>query len=98
MPRQASASTAFGISCRWKLSAIKCASPANSGGELGACARSSAWFASTRLSSEDDGLSFCAERHKIESCPPPLAAMLAVNRSEEHTSELQSRVELVCRL
>src|SRR2546429_1351847 len=30
--------------------------------------------------------------------PAPLSALLRRNRSEEHTSELQSRLHLVCRL
>src|SRR5216684_5921644 len=30
--------------------------------------------------------------------PVPMVAMLHVHRSEEHTSELQSRLHLVCRL
>src|SRR5687768_18252019 len=30
--------------------------------------------------------------------PPPLLPVLDVHRSEEHTSELQSRLHLVCRL
>src|SRR2546422_3199451 len=31
-------------------------------------------------------------------CPPACAARRAATRSEEHTSELQSRLHLVCRL
>src|SRR5438105_12905514 len=34
----------------------------------------------------------------IDPFPVPLLVGLVVSRSEEHTSELQSRVDLVCRL
>src|SRR6267378_6448219 len=39
-----------------------------------------------------------AERRKLETHPKTGAAQLVEIRSEEHTSELQSRRDLVCRL
>src|SRR5438105_10591434 len=40
----------------------------------------------------------CAPVHPAAACAAPRAAGPRPARSEEHTSELQSRVDLVCRL
>src|SRR2546422_7793509 len=37
-------------------------------------------------------------RHPVPGVPPPQISRARARRSEEHTSELQSRLHLVCRL
>src|SRR5437868_11074745 len=44
-----------------------------------------------------DGCTFPASSHGIHICGPTSGATVT-SRSEEHTSELQSRFDLVCRL
>src|SRR5438067_9921778 len=39
-----------------------------------------------------------SERLRARSSPPRSGVMIRADRSEEHTSELQSRFDLVCRL
>src|SRR5699024_12718627 len=42
--------------------------------------------------------SFCSIKLSCSSIVPPIFDILLMTRSEEHTSELQSRFDLVCRL
>src|SRR6266513_5771181 len=45
-----------------------------------------------------DALPICRDRGEESFADPPDLLQLARGRSEEHTSELQSRFDLVCRL
>src|SRR5690554_7568957 len=47
---------------------------------------------------EARGIEAASARHAARSSVPACASIIAMNRSEEHTSELQSRPHLVCRL
>src|SRR2546422_4605167 len=56
-------------------------------------ARSREWGAGPRTFG-----GFSSPRRSSAACPPEQAASAPLPRSEEHTSELQSRLHLVCRL
>src|SRR5207247_9770147 len=62
---------------------------------------SSAIPADERIVTIEETAELClAQPHvvRLEARPPNAEGAGAVSRSEEHTSELQSRVDLVCRL
>src|SRR5687768_17791798 len=53
----------------------------------------------TETRADAQALETALHRRLVEhACPAPLTFRAAYDRSEEHTSELQSRLHLVCRL
>src|SRR5207247_4565663 len=62
-----------------------------------AAAKYSSYASSIRLESADGSPGQMA-REISTQCPPGPASRRRTRRSEEHTSELQSRVDIVCRL
>src|SRR2546422_1581857 len=58
-------------------------------------------FRSRRMRTDPESATFCRQGSAVESHPPgglDAEPRAVVSRSEEHTSELQSRLHLVCRL
>src|SRR5438105_6041126 len=60
--------------------------------------RSGAWLAERLPLRLTDAVANLGGRIAFRLAKPPRREIVARNRSEEHTSELQSRVDLVCRL
>src|SRR5690349_23405834 len=63
----------------------------------GSTSASSPWPKDGRAGQQDP-VSSCSSAHIPGSGSRPAARSLSTQRSEEHTSELQSRRDLVCRL
>src|SRR6266536_4148469 len=57
-----------------------------------------AWKARISASHARTGASQPGKLRHLDAIAPPVEALQRGARSEEHTSELQSRVDLVCRL
>src|SRR5690606_41273134 len=71
--------------------------PVQSSSATGSRATSGAWMAASPPSSSEPTARRCARRAPSSS-PPTASTRRFAPRSEEHTSELQSRENLVCRL
>src|SRR5207247_7664776 len=60
--------------------------------------RMDAWFANAKKLRTGQGETTCVSCHTVVPYALSRPALRRAMRSEEHTSELQSRVDLVCRL